>query len=181
MSARPFAWPALALALLLMAAPASAVTLTVVWSNEAEVGYNALLIVEEDGGGDATFSSCDYGGCPFGWDLEVTFSEQPNPGDGPFVYSGSITHGAGQTFVFDGVYNLGGDTPANAAVLPNVGGDDHYGLSLGYNEVFQYGFQYNFVLNAAFVESETVVPEPAAVLLVGVGLVGLRLRTLHRK
>lgn len=189
MSVRFLAGLALGLAMIFSGAPASAVSITVVYSNEVEVGYNALFILESDANTEATFSSCDHGGCAWGWDFNVTFREEPNAGDGPFTYEGTVIHEDGYLHSFAGVYHLGGTPPAlNQSGTFSHGFDqDHYGLDMGFNEIFDFGptgvislgEHYNFVINATHTvgggdgSNAGAVPEPSAALLVAGALVGI--------
>lgn len=163
MTFRFFALPALGLTLLLFASPASAVSLNVLQLNESESSYYLILLPRSDGGGDATYSSCNNGTCGSSWDLSVTLSEQPNAGDGPFVYSGSITHGDGQTLSFSGIQDFSAGNGGTADALPHGSELDTFGHGFGIA-----GGQTFWLITASH-----AVPEPGLALLVATGLAGL--------
>jgi len=157
MSIRFLPSSALVLALLLFADPSSAVTLTVLGESENDIGYGLSLLVTSDGGPNATFSSCADGNCI--WDISITFSEA---GGGLVNWSGSGTHGSADTYSFTG----SNGTTFEGSVAHGAGTDFYSGAHIAVSGGLTLP-QGEFILGARH------VPEPAAGLLLGYGLIGL--------
>ncbi len=161
MTARFFASSALGLALFLCPAPSSAVSLDVTWETDTDLGYSLRLLVTQDGGPDATFSSCADQNCI--WDVDVTFSEA---GGGIINWSGSGTHGSADTYLFSGTNGTVFDD-----IVMHGANIDFYGG--GYSDLGSPPGGPSLPVGE-FVLGTRHVPEPAAALLLASAVISFR-------